>query len=158
MRASTQGVGDRMKDRWGPARMSSLDRQNMRLRDEVSHLRIQLEDERTATHDLKDVLRSGPRVVKVKRRGGLLRLAVVGGAAYIVGTKHGRERYDQIAGWVRSMRSKLERNADEVVSELEADTSQMPGGAGRTVTPTPPDRVTLPEVMERRSGSPGTIP
>jgi hypothetical protein len=112
MRDSMQTMTGRVKERWDATRINSLDRQNMRLRDEVALLKTKLEDERSETEDLKDALRSSPKVVKVKKRSGFLRVAVIGGAAYVLGTRAGRERYDQLLEWVRSMRSKMERNAD----------------------------------------------
>jgi|RhiMetdeSRZDD1v2_1073273.scaffolds.fasta_scaffold38341_2 hypothetical protein len=134
MRDSTQTMTGRVKERWGAARINSLDRQNMRLRDEVSQLKTRLEDERSETEDLKDALRSSPKVVKVKKRGGFLRVVVIGGAAYVLGTRAGRERYDQLVDWARSMRSKMERRADEVASDVEDTASQMSGTTGSTMT------------------------
>src|SRR5262249_40472907 len=119
MRDSTRTMTGRVKERWGAARINSLDRQNMRLRDEISQLKTRLEDERSETEDLKDALRSSPKVVKVKKRSGFLRVVVIGGAAYVLGTRAGRERYDQLVDWSRSMRSKMERKADEVPSDVE---------------------------------------
>jgi predicted RNase H-like nuclease (RuvC/YqgF family) len=136
MHDSTQSMTGRVKERWGAARINSLDRQNMRLRDEVSHLKTRLEDERSETEDLKDALRSSPKVVKVKKRGGFLRVVVIGGAAYVLGTRAGRERYEQLVDWARSMRSKMERNADEVASDVEDTASQMSGGADSTMATT----------------------
>lgn len=133
MRDSTQTMTGRVKERWGAARINSLDRQNMRLRDEVSHLKTRLEDERSETEDLKDALRSSPKVVKVKKRGGFLRVVVIGGAAYVLGTRAGRERYDQLVDWARSMRSKMERKADEVASDVEDTASQMSGTTDSTM-------------------------
>ena len=133
MRDSTQTMTGRVKERWGAARINSLDRQNMRLRDEVSQLKTRLEDERSETEDLKDALRSSPKVVKVKKRGGFLRVVVIGGAAYVLGTRAGRERYDQLVDWARSMRSKMERKADEVASDVEDTASQMSGTTGSTM-------------------------
>jgi hypothetical protein len=137
MRDTLQDMSGRVKDRWDSARISSLDRQNMRLRDEVSHLRTRLEDERSETQDLKDVLRAEPKVVKVKKRPGLFRMAIVGGAAYFLGTRDGRERYDQIVHWFRSARSRMEHNADEVASEVEATAAQISNGADATRKATP---------------------
>jgi hypothetical protein len=122
----------RVKERWDASRINSLDRQNMRLRDEVALLKTKLEDERTETEDLKDALRTSPKVVKVKKRTGFLRVVVIGGAAYVLGTRAGRERYDQLVEWVRSLRSKMERNADEVATDVETTASQMTAGTGRT--------------------------
>jgi predicted RNase H-like nuclease (RuvC/YqgF family) len=136
MRDSMQTMTGRVKERWDAARINSLDRQNVRLRDEVSHLKTRLEDERTETEDLKDALRSSPKVVKVKKRGGFLRVVVIGGAAYVLGTRAGRERYDQLVEWARSMRSKMEHKADEVASDVEDTASQMSAGTGQTMTST----------------------
>ena len=155
MREPLHDMGGRVKDRWGTARRNRLDRQNMRLREEVSHLRTQLEDERTEAEDLKDVLRSSPKVVEVKKRGGLFRVALVGGVAYVVGTKHGRERYDQIVAWVRSMRTKMERNADDMA---EAALPQMSNASQDAASSRPAGRMASPTVAERRSGSSGAVP
>jgi hypothetical protein len=141
MRDTLHDMSGRVKDRWDSARINSLDRQNMRLRDEVSHLRTRLEDERSETKDLKDVLRAEPKVVKVKKRPGLFRMAIVGGAAYVLGTRDGRERYDQIVSWFRSARSRMERNADEVATEVETTAAQVSNEATRkassSTTPMP---------------------
>jgi hypothetical protein len=131
MRDSMQTVTGSVRARWDAARINSLDRRNVRLRDEVSHLKIRLEDERSETDDLKDALRSSPKVVTVRRRSGIVRVAVIGAAAYVLGTRAGRQRYDQMAGWVRSMRSKLERKTDEMMA------SQMSAGMTAPTGPTP---------------------
>src|SRR5262245_541945 len=137
MRDVMQQMRGRAKDRRGVARMKSLDQQNMRLRDEVSHLRTRLEDDRAEVEDLKDALKSSPKVVTVKKRTGLFRLAIVGGTAYLLGTRAGRERYDRFMGWVRSMRSKMMRSADEA-PDTETPTSQM------TTRPTPATGMSMP--------------
>ena len=148
-----QTMTGRVKERWDGARINSLDRQNMRLRDEVSHLKTRLDDERSETEDLKDALRSSPKVVKVKKRGGFLRVAVIGGAAYVLGTRAGRERYDQLVEWARTMRSKMERDADEVASDMEDTGSQM-SATGSTMT----SRATGPTTPRtgQRSGAVGS--
>jgi hypothetical protein len=128
VREPVHDMTGRVKDRWEAARRSSLDRRNMRLRDEVIHLRTRLDDERSQSEDLKDALRSNPKVIKVKKRG-LLRVAIVGGAAYVIGTRDGRDRYEQIVSWVRSMRSRMERKADDVVAGVEGTASEIEGVA-----------------------------
>jgi hypothetical protein len=150
MRDSMHTMTGRVKQRWDATRIDSLDRQNMRLRDEVALLKTRLEDERSETEDLKDALRSSPKVVKVKKRSGFLRVAVIGGAAYVLGTHAGRERYDQLVGWVRSMRSKMERNADEVATDVETTASQMT--ADRM---TPPRSSTARTAGEQRTNAAG---
>ena len=53
--------------------------------------------------------RASERKTKVtaKPRGGLLRLVVVGGTAYVFGTKAGRDRYEQIRGWFSAMKDRF---------------------------------------------------
>jgi len=137
MRDVMRQMRERAKERREVARMESLDQQNVRLRDEVSHLRTRLEDDRSEMEDLKDALKSSPKVVTVKKRTGLLRLAVVGGAAYLLGTRAGRERYDRFMDRMRSMRSKMMRSADEAL-DAERPPSQM------TTRPTPAAGMSMP--------------
>jgi outer membrane murein-binding lipoprotein Lpp len=118
MHDTIHDMTDRYRDRRMHARVNNLDRQNTRLRDEVAHLRSDLDDERTQREDLKAALRDKPTVVK--KKGGLLRLLIVGGVAYLMGTRDGRERYNQIVTWARSVRAKIERNADDVAAEVVA--------------------------------------
>ena len=61
--------------------------------------------------------RASERKTKVtaKPRGGLLRLIVVGGAAYIFGTKAGRERFDQISAWAVSTKDRLTARSQGLV-------------------------------------------
>jgi hypothetical protein len=130
MHGTIHEMTDRLRDRRMQSRVSSLDRQNIRLRDEIAHLRTNLDGERTQREDLKEALRRKPTIVK--KRGGLLRLVIVGGTAYLVGTRDGRERYDHIVAWVRSVKAKIERNADDVAAELSAaaEIQAGPGAAG----------------------------
>lgn len=156
MRDTLHDVSGRVKDRWGATRISSLDRQNMRLRDEVSHLRTQLEDERSETKDLKDVLRSEPKVVKVKKRAGWFRVVVIGGAAYILGTRDGRERYNQIVSWFRSMRSRMERGADDVATDVEATAVQIPNTESMRRGPSSASQMPARTGTEQHSKATGT--
>jgi hypothetical protein len=118
MHDTIHDMTDRYRDRRMHSRVNNLDRQNTRLRDEVAHLRSDLVDERVQRERLQSALRDKPAVVK--KRGGLLRLLIVGGAGYVMGTREGRERYDQIVNWVRSVKTKIERNADDVAAEVVA--------------------------------------
>jgi hypothetical protein len=156
MRETLHDMSGRVKDRWDAARISSLDRQNMRLRDEVSHLRTQLEDERSETQDLKDVLRSEPKVVKMKKRPGLFRMAIIGGAAYVLGTRDGRERYNQIVDWFKAARSRMERNADDVATEVETTAAQISNGADAMRTGTSSTSQAPARTTGERSKATGT--
>ena len=112
-----------MSDRWqsmrNAKRVDRLDEANDRLRTELRMTRSELEREREREqHSVLDALnRASERKTKVtaKPRGGLLRLIVVGGAAYIFGTKAGRERFDQISAWAVSTKDRLTARSQGLV-------------------------------------------
>ena len=110
-----------LSDRWHSMRTAKraerLDEENDRLRNELRTTRSQLDRERDRQQDILDALnRASERKTKVtaKPRGGLLRLILVGGAAYVFGTKAGRGRYEQIRAWSTSMKDRLAGSGDGV--------------------------------------------
>jgi len=114
MKLATSTKANAMADQWRAARnvkrVERLDEENDRLRAELRMTRSQLEREHEREQDVLDALnRASERKTKVtaKPRGGLLRLVVVGGAAYIFGTKAGRDRYEQIRSWFFSTKDRL---------------------------------------------------
>jgi len=119
-------VTDKVRERRMEGRVDDLDRENLQLRTEVRDLRGELAHERSLLEDALEGLRERPTptVVKKKRRGGMLRTVVIGGGAYLLGTRAGRERYDQIMGWIG-------RKRDEMVlrrEETSSDTTMIPEG------------------------------
>jgi len=98
------GLVDRARERRTASKLASLDAENDRLETEVRTLREQLDAERD---DLRQALKAVPNKtkVKVKRRGGIVRTVVVAGTAYVLGTKAGRERYEQMKTWFQNMRN-----------------------------------------------------
>ncbi len=97
MDTGTSKTVSKMSSRWrsmrDAKRVDRLDEENDRLRTELRMTRSQLEREQERQHDVLDALnRASERKTKVtaKPRGGLLRLVLVGGAAYVFGTKAGR--------------------------------------------------------------------
>lgn len=108
------GKSSTLSDRWrsmrAAKRVGRLDEENDRLRTELRMTRSQLDRERERQQDVLDALnRASQRKTKVtaKPRGGVLRLVVVGGAAYVFGTKAGRERYEQIRSWSSRMMDRM---------------------------------------------------
>jgi len=93
-----------------------LDLKNDRLRTELRMAKSQLDHEREHEQEMLDALKreSERSEVTPKPRGGLLRLILVGGAAYIFGTKAGRERYEQIRRWFSSMKERMTPSRDAV--------------------------------------------
>ena len=114
-------AADRVRERRMEGRLDDLDRENVRLKTEVSQLRSDLDHERSLMNDAVSGLRAKPTVVKKKRRGGLIRTVVVAGGAYRLGTRAGRERYDQIMGWVDRKRGEIKGHEDEWSGDPAAD-------------------------------------
>lgn len=112
-------VTDRVQTRRLQTKRESLDRDNERLRIELRTMRDELERERSARDELLDALTKNDRpiktghleakdvTVKTKRRGGLLRLLIIGGGAYVLGTRAGHERYEQLRSWASSMKDRM---------------------------------------------------
>ena len=114
MKLGTSNKAAVLADQWRAShnakRVDRLDEENDRLRAELRMTRSQLEREREREQDVLDALnRASERKTKVtaKPRGGLLRLVIVGGTAYVFGTKAGRDRYEQIRSWFSSMKDRL---------------------------------------------------
>ena len=119
MKLSTRTKANAIADHWRATyngkRVERLDEENDRLRTELRMTKSQLEREREREQDVLDALnRASERKTKVtaKPRGGVLRLVIVGGTAYIFGTKAGRERYEQIRGWASSMKDRFADSVD----------------------------------------------
>ena len=55
-----------------------------------------------------------------KRRGRVLWLLVIAGAAYTFGARAGHDRYEQIVSWVKQIRGGVREGADTVKSEIAA--------------------------------------
>lgn len=93
-------LGDKARERRMESRLDKVDRENDRLKHEVRLLRDDLQEERSALQQALDALRRDEHVTvqtkAPKRRGRFLRAAVIGGGAYLLGARAGRERYDQI--------------------------------------------------------------
>jgi hypothetical protein len=113
-------LGGRARERMTHARLEKLDRDNDRLRGEVSLLRDDLQEERDA---LREALKSlgDDRVVTVRssRRPHVVRTLVVAGTAYVLGTRAGRERYDWIVGRIRAMRESMRGSTDETTESWD---------------------------------------
>lgn len=121
-------VTDRLQEKRLHNKVEDLDKENGRLRSELSLLSGSLQQEREEHEKLVDLLKAKPTKVKVKRRVGILRVAAVGGAAYIFGAKAGRERYDQIRAWFDDMRGKAADAGEDAMSTMK--------DAASTVEPT----------------------
>lgn len=139
-------VGERARERMMHARIEKLDRDNHRLRGEVAALREDLGEERGAFQEALGNLGAHKSVrTRKERRPHMLRAAVIASGAYILGTRAGRERYDQIVRKARSIGMRIQRVPQETESssawepaeprsEIVASSSEVPSSASAVVT------------------------
>ncbi len=91
------GARGRMRGRWYEMRTRDLGRRAEALKSEVRELRAELDRER-------DERSKRVKAVRTRQRGSSLfrrlirfgRVVAIAGGAYVLGSKAGRERYDQI--------------------------------------------------------------
>jgi hypothetical protein len=106
-------LGERAREHMIHARIQRLDRDNHRLQGEVAALREDLLEERGT---FKEALGSfgdhSSVTIKERRRPHMLRAAVIAGGAYILGTRAGRERYEQIKRRARSIGRQIQGDPD----------------------------------------------
>lgn len=106
-------LGDRAREGLIHSRMEKLDRDNERLRTEVGVLRGDLDAERSSLKDALKGLEARKVTVKESRRPRLFRALVIAGGAYVLGTRDGHERYEQIVRKARSLSDGVKRRATE---------------------------------------------
>lgn len=132
MKRRLAGVGSLARERATHARLEKLDRENERLRSEVSLLRDDLDHERDALTLAMKRLAVGSKRQGRSARPRVLRTVVVAGGAYLLGTRSGRERYDQIMEAVRQAAAKVRRRMRGTEADWQTD---LPD-AGVPVVPT----------------------
>ena len=102
-----QLTGLRLREQRAEMRAGRADRRTERLRHRVDVLQTELDREREAREELMEIVRHEQSAANgSSRRGGTLAVLAVGGVAYVLGTKAGRARYEQIASWARRMRAR----------------------------------------------------
>jgi hypothetical protein len=106
-------LGSRARERIVHSRMEKLDRENERLRTEVTILRDDLDEERGSLKDALKGLEAHQPAVREDRKPHVLRTLLIAGGAYVLGTRAGRERYEQIAQKARSLSSDIRRRVTE---------------------------------------------
>jgi hypothetical protein len=116
------GIKEGIRDEGVALRERSMDWRHRRLQNKVESLHNELEREREARRALADAMGTTSRG---KRRHGFLRLLVIGGGAYILGTRSGRARYDQMTGWVRTVRDRATTTVRGVQTEATQTASQV---------------------------------
>lgn len=115
-------IGGKLRERRTTSKLEHLDEENQRLRTELRSMRSSLDRERADREEILDALKGKPKTVVKKKRGGLVRLAVIGGGAYVLGSRAGRERYEQIVSWAKQMKDRGREVADDLTSDAVAAT------------------------------------
>lgn len=139
-RTTMREAGSMLKERWLDRRVEKLSRENDKLREELQDLRHDLDAEHGRTKETLHALS------KSRRRPGRMKWLVLAGGAYVMGTKAGRARYEQMKGWVRSM-SRQDGNGS-----VASGTGAMSGSVGTT----PGATGTTSGATRSTSGSTGT--
>ena len=121
-------LAERVRTRREVSRMEDLHRDNDRLQLELRTVRSELDRDRDERSDLLDALKSSrvQKVVKKKKRRGLLSVLVVGTGAYILGAKAGRERYEEILQGARALRKRVRARTDDDERDAEDDVLVVP--------------------------------
>ena len=123
--ATVREAGSMLKERWLDRRVEKLARENDELREELQELKHDLDAEQGRTKDTLDALSKA-------RRPGRFKWLVLAGGAYVLGTKAGRARYEQMKGWVRSMQ---DGGNGSVGSETPSTTSSTTSSTPASTTP-----------------------
>jgi hypothetical protein len=112
-------LGDRARERWSESRLERLDRENARLKTEIGVLRHDLEEDRSALHEALSALGEGQRVTVEQHngRGRIFRTLLVAGGGYVLGTRDGRARFEQMKGWARSATEPIRARVGGVPAE-----------------------------------------
>jgi len=118
-------LGERAKGRIASSRMDKLDRDNERLRTQVEVLRDGLDEERATLKDaLKSLSSTGAKMPAATTRSPrVIRTLIIAGGAYLLGSKAGRERYDEVVARMRSLtgtiRDRFQDDRPPMGDELE---------------------------------------
>jgi hypothetical protein len=116
-----------MADRWRGERRDMerrmSDGRRRRLREKLDNTNEELEREREARRALAEVLE---KIDHRRRSRGFLRLVIIGGAAYLLGSRAGRERYDQIMAKAGEARQALMRRMDDMRSKAMETAQKVP--------------------------------
>jgi hypothetical protein len=94
--ATVREAGSMLKERWLDRRVEKLSQENDKLRDELDELRRDLDAEQDRSKETLTALSKA-------RKPGRMKWILLAGGAYVMGTKAGRARYEQMRSWVRSM-------------------------------------------------------
>lgn len=146
-----ENMGGKLRERRSTSKIEHLDDENERLRMELRSMKSMLDQERSEREDILGALKGRPKTVVKKKRGGLIRMVVIGGGAYVLGTRAGRSRYEQIVEWAKSMKDRGRDTADDFRSDVVSA-----GNGGSKIDPEPavPTAAQKPAVSDSKDPAP----
>jgi cell division septum initiation protein DivIVA len=120
--ATMREAGSMLKERLLDRRVDKLARENDELKERVEELRHDLDAEQDRRKETLDALSKA-------RRPGRLKWLVLAGGAYVMGSKAGRARYEQMRTWARSM---TQRDGDRDMAVPSATSATSVGSTTGT--------------------------
>ena len=115
------GITEGIRDERAAMRERSMDWRQRRLQHKVEALHDELDREREARRALTEAMSGKSR----SRSRGIVRILLIGGGAYVLGTRAGRERYDQMTGWIRGIRDRAATTGKAVQDEAVQTAGQV---------------------------------
>jgi hypothetical protein len=116
------GITEGIRDERAAMRERSMDWRQRRLQHKLDALHDELDREREARRALTDAMSGKSRGTRGR---GIVRVLLIGGGAYILGTRAGRERYDQMTGWIRDFRDRATTTGKAVQDEAVQTAGQV---------------------------------
>jgi G3E family GTPase len=123
----TQMAASRMRE----AKLESATERNERLRMKNELLSEELKQERSERDRILEALEKVGSQKKTHRMRGFFMLSTAAAAAYVMGSKAGTERYEQLRSWWNDMRQRGNGNMDAWAGQARETTSQASQGMTR---------------------------
>jgi hypothetical protein len=124
----TQMAAARMRE----AKLESATERNERLRMRNELLNEELKQERSERDRILEALEKVGSQKKTHRLRGFFMLSTAAAAAYVMGSKAGTERYEQLRSWWNDMRQRGNGNMDAWAGQAQETASQGSQGMTRT--------------------------
>ena len=123
----TQMAASRMRE----AKLESATERNERLRMKNEVLNEELKQERAERDRFLEALEKVGSPRKTHRMRGFFLLSTAAAAAYVMGSKAGTERYEQLRSWWNDMRQRSNGNMDAWAGQARETASQASQGMTR---------------------------
>jgi G3E family GTPase len=124
----TQMAASRMRE----AKLESATERNERLRMKNELLSEELKQERSERDRILEALEKVGSQKKTHRMRGFFMLSTAAAAAYVMGSKAGTERYEQLRSWWNDLRQRGNGNMDAWAGQARETASQASQGMTRT--------------------------